>query len=182
MTIASRGIILSRQRTTKALIRLHGCTGWSAHLLFAYGIRQVFSWRGTLYHKIGMLPLLIKHSSTTLPGLPLNFHFKIPWHFVVFHTKLTTLSAPLKRRFQAFLFILWWNFYTGLKELATNITELHSVTPPNNLFIFIRFQKYTLMIQLLAKDIQYVDLQTWAAEQENLCPEVCTQVDKNQSA
>ena len=34
--IASRGIILSRQRTTKALIRLRGCTGWSAPLLFAY--------------------------------------------------------------------------------------------------------------------------------------------------
>ena len=36
--IASRGIILSRQRTTKALIRLHGCAGWSAPLLSAYGI------------------------------------------------------------------------------------------------------------------------------------------------
>ena len=28
--IASRGFILSRQRTTKALIRLRGCAGWSA--------------------------------------------------------------------------------------------------------------------------------------------------------
>ena len=35
---ASRGTILSRQQTTKALIRLHGCAGWSAPLLFAYGI------------------------------------------------------------------------------------------------------------------------------------------------
>ena len=32
------GIILSGQRTTKALIRLRGCAGWSAPLLFAYGI------------------------------------------------------------------------------------------------------------------------------------------------
>ena len=31
--IETRGIILSRQRTTKALI----CAGWSAPLLFAYG-------------------------------------------------------------------------------------------------------------------------------------------------
>ena len=33
--IASRGIILFRQRTTKALIRLRGRAGWSAPLLFA---------------------------------------------------------------------------------------------------------------------------------------------------
>ena len=31
-------IILSRQRTTKALIRLRGCAGWSVSLLFTYGI------------------------------------------------------------------------------------------------------------------------------------------------
>ena len=35
--IETRDIILSRQRTTKALIRLRGCAGWSALLLFAYG-------------------------------------------------------------------------------------------------------------------------------------------------
>ena len=35
-------IILSKQRTTKALLRLWGCTGWSAPLLFAYGIIRVF--------------------------------------------------------------------------------------------------------------------------------------------
>ena len=44
----SIAIILSRQRRkTKALIRLCGCAGWSASLLFAYGIKQVFSWRGS---------------------------------------------------------------------------------------------------------------------------------------
>ena len=31
------------------LIRLCGCAGWSAPLLFAYGIRQVFSWQGSIY-------------------------------------------------------------------------------------------------------------------------------------
>ena len=35
--IASRGIILSRQRTTKALIRLRRWAGWSVPLLYAYG-------------------------------------------------------------------------------------------------------------------------------------------------
>ena len=38
--IETRGIILSMQRTTKALIRLRGCAGWSAPLLFAYGINR----------------------------------------------------------------------------------------------------------------------------------------------
>ena len=33
-------IKLSRKRTTKALIRLRGCAGWSAPLLFAYGINR----------------------------------------------------------------------------------------------------------------------------------------------
>ena len=37
LDIASRGITLSRQWTTKALIRLRGWAGWSAPLLFAYG-------------------------------------------------------------------------------------------------------------------------------------------------
>ena len=43
----TRDITLSRQRTTKALIRLRGCAGWSAPLLFAYDIRHVFSWPGS---------------------------------------------------------------------------------------------------------------------------------------
>ena len=38
--VETRDIILSSQRTTKALIRLRGCTGWSAPLLFAYGISR----------------------------------------------------------------------------------------------------------------------------------------------
>ena len=46
LDIASVYIILSNQRTTKVLIRLCGCAGWSAPLLFAYGIRHVFAWPG----------------------------------------------------------------------------------------------------------------------------------------
>ena len=44
----TRDITLSRQRTTKALIRLRGCASWSAPLLFAYDIRHVFSWPGSV--------------------------------------------------------------------------------------------------------------------------------------
>ena len=40
-------ITLSRQRKTKALIRLRGCAGWSAPLLFAYDIQHIFSWPGS---------------------------------------------------------------------------------------------------------------------------------------
>ena len=35
-------MILSRQRTTKALIRLPGCAGWSAPLLLANGINNLY--------------------------------------------------------------------------------------------------------------------------------------------
>ena len=40
LDIESRGIILSKQQTTKVLIRLRDCAGWSAPLLFAYGINR----------------------------------------------------------------------------------------------------------------------------------------------
>ena len=35
LLVASFDIVLSNKRMTKALIRLHGCAGWSASLLFA---------------------------------------------------------------------------------------------------------------------------------------------------
>ena len=43
----TRDFKLSKQWTIKALIRLRGCAGWSAPLLFAYDIRHVFSWPGS---------------------------------------------------------------------------------------------------------------------------------------
>ena len=50
LDIASIHIILSKQWTTKVLIRLRGCAGWSAPLLFAYGIRHIFAWPGPVIH------------------------------------------------------------------------------------------------------------------------------------
>ena len=41
-------MLLCKKRITKALIRLHGCAGWSASELFANPRRQVFS-RGGPY-------------------------------------------------------------------------------------------------------------------------------------
>ena len=46
----TRDITLSRQRITKALIRLCGCAGWSEPLLLVYDIRHVFSWPGSFYN------------------------------------------------------------------------------------------------------------------------------------
>ena len=44
--VASLDMILFNKRTTKALIRLRECAGWSAPLLFAIHRKQVFSRRG----------------------------------------------------------------------------------------------------------------------------------------
>ena len=54
LDLASLGIIQSRQQTTKALIRLLGCTGWSTPFLFAYGINR-FSHIYNLYRLIRLI-------------------------------------------------------------------------------------------------------------------------------
>ena len=56
--VASRDIILFKQWTTKALIRLCECAGWSELLLFAYDIRHIFLWLGSF---ISDFRLLIQH-------------------------------------------------------------------------------------------------------------------------
>ena len=49
LLVACFDMVLSKKRITKALIRLRGCAGWSALLLFANSRRQVFL-RGGLYY------------------------------------------------------------------------------------------------------------------------------------
>ena len=64
----TRDITLSRQRLTKAPIRLSECAGWSAPLLFAYDIRHVFSWPGSLV------------DICTQTGINLTkYHNSMPW-------------------------------------------------------------------------------------------------------
>ena len=46
LLVVSLNMVLSKTRITRALIRLCGCAGWSAPLLFANPGRQVFSGRG----------------------------------------------------------------------------------------------------------------------------------------
>ena len=45
LLVASLDMVLYKTRITKALIRLRGCAGWSAPVLFANSRRQVFSRR-----------------------------------------------------------------------------------------------------------------------------------------
>ena len=47
--VASLDMILAKKGITKALIRLCGCAGWSAPLLFAHNHRQVFSYCGPVH-------------------------------------------------------------------------------------------------------------------------------------
>ena len=47
LLIASIDMIMSNEQITKVLIRLCGCTGWSAPLLFAVHQRHVFLCKGS---------------------------------------------------------------------------------------------------------------------------------------
>ena len=58
--IKFRDIILSRQWTTKVLIRQHGCAGRSAPLLFAYDIRHFFLWPSSYLFIIFCLLYIIR--------------------------------------------------------------------------------------------------------------------------
>ena len=59
--VAGTDMIHSNKRITKALIRLRGCAGWSAHLLFTNLRRQVFSRRGPFYAWFQILKDLSKY-------------------------------------------------------------------------------------------------------------------------
>ena len=64
LDLASIGIILSEQQTTKALISLHWCTGWSAPFLFAYRINRFFHGVAHLYPMWSATLLLVIWAAT----------------------------------------------------------------------------------------------------------------------
>ena len=101
--IASRGIILSRQRTTKALIRLRGCAGWSAPLLFAYCIRQIFSWRASILNDVyGMAGIWSDDRPTPkMQTLPLSYSG------LFINIPLSTVSHHLHLPYQVFFFLIF---------------------------------------------------------------------------
>ena len=65
----TQDITLSRQQTTKVLIRLRGCAGWSVPLLFLYDIRHVFSWPGSNKIKQRITPIFCSTIAWQLSGI-----------------------------------------------------------------------------------------------------------------
>ena len=72
-------MITSTKRITKALIRLCGCAGWSAPVLFANPGRQVFSRRGPIKS-----PATIRQPASRLLLVTIyNFVVKFMYTFIV---------------------------------------------------------------------------------------------------
>ena len=92
-----RDITLSRQRTTKALIRLRGCAGWSVPLLFAYDIRHVFSWPGSLW-----FPTISLHSNFTSTVYLVTYNYR---HCFPAVNPSSTAPYPNPTQWG----IQWWN-------------------------------------------------------------------------
>ena len=82
LLVASLEIMLFNKQITKALIRLRGCPGWSAAVLFANLLKQVFSLRGPYiiiyYYKVlcvQRMYLICLHKCTTKFLVYLHFFF-----------------------------------------------------------------------------------------------------------
>ena len=106
LVIASWCIVLSRQRTTKALIRQRGCAGWSAPLLLAYGINR-FS------HDAAHIIALTLQTET-----PVCISFEIKWFSVSFHrhqsaSKNSTGWGGTRNRRERLLFCVSRNVWGG---------------------------------------------------------------------
>ena len=70
-------MIPSNKRKTKALIRLRGCTGWSAPMLFANHRRQVFSRLGP--NKLWFFSL---RSFQSMKRVWMLIKCNMMWHFI----------------------------------------------------------------------------------------------------
>ena len=118
---ASLNIILSKKRITKVLIRLRGCSGWSAPLLFTNPWRQVFSRQGPFFdsmRKYGRAFTPISHSETLKS-----------WWFL---SKITLLLICLAFRRSPWRHLLWFLW------LCFAVCH-HSICHVAILFIFDRF-------------------------------------------
>ena len=92
-------MFLSEKRITKMLIRLHGCAGWSASLLFTYGISKFcHGWA---------------HSSSKPRWKRINFAIKLKFLFVRAHRSLTVSRAEfnLISRILKYRLKLRWGFH-----------------------------------------------------------------------
>ena len=80
--VARLNMVLSKKRITKALIRLRGCAGWSAPVLFANPRNQAFSRRGpysgplsdgnSSFFQIRIYEYIVRHKMDKIILLQLN--------------------------------------------------------------------------------------------------------------
>ena len=68
--VASLDMIISNQQITKALIRLPGCAGWSAPVLFAKPRKQVFLQQGPFLVRFDSIVPSQQSSSHVEMGFP----------------------------------------------------------------------------------------------------------------
>ena len=113
LDITSRGIILSRQWTIKVLIRLRRCTGWSAPLLFAYGINR-------FCHDIAHIFLLNRSQFKMWIVIQIC---PIPWAIITwqYHIKCTEVIPFRLPHGHQSLFALWkrGTWYWHVKKWET---------------------------------------------------------------
>ena len=106
--IETRDIILSRQRKIKALIRLHGCAGWSAPLLFAYGLNGFshdvahllqFSWfrTGGQADRFGIVTQYTVGKTLSSPLLLQTCISKIIFHKIILFFGMLLILCALTR-------------------------------------------------------------------------------------
>ena len=113
-------IALFRQRTTKALIKLRGCAGWYAPLLFAYDIRHVFSWPGSIgfYYPHIIGPLTFQSTKRHVNLLMLN---------MINNIKCISLFWLIQSYIKCdYLLIISWSLSCGLIIWASSWETLSS--------------------------------------------------------
>ena len=119
--LETRDIILSKEWTTKVLIRLRRCAGWSVPLLFAYGIKHVFAWPGPFYSRLKVLSkrfkcsILVWNYSDDVNVLRSNrWHHLLCWCNAILYATSGGLSLTVAFFLRRFGFItlnaIWVNF------------------------------------------------------------------------
>ena len=113
------------KRITKALIRLRGCAGWSAPVLFANPRRQVFSRRGPYVKCMSISQVKIEAlNDSRLIGLCL-------YNVIVLSAVALTLNLALEHRVG-----LVYGITSGILIIGTTLTQLVVFIPKAGIFMY----------------------------------------------
>ena len=118
--VASLHMILSKKRITKVLIRMRGCAGWSAPVLFANPRWQVFSCRGPIYdrHTVCLQQKTFSYND----GYKAQLVLFNPYPSTIF--RYQTHSDALKN---SFFFLLLWSIPRPQRNLGhSSFSQEHS--------------------------------------------------------